>query len=115
MDLDQYDCTSELSAVTQKPLLSTAELADPEIRGQYYQDIPEGQAQAGYWILVRYTEPGTGAQRGHVQMITGENQYADSISATGPRTTDNNPVDVYLQDNNIVPTLNIVIRPRRNP
>lgn len=114
MGLDQYDCSSELSAVTQLPLLSTAELADPDIRGQYYDDVPEGQAQAGDWLLVRYTVPGTETQRGHVQMIIGENAYADSIPATGPRITTNNPVDAYLQNNNIVPDLIVIIRPRRN-
>jgi hypothetical protein len=113
MNLDQYDCISELSAVTGTPLLSTESLANPAVREQYFSDVPLEQRQAGDWILVRATLPGETTTTGHVQMITGTNQYADSIPATGPRTTAGNPVDNYLTTQGANITTNVTIRPRR--
>jgi len=116
MDLTQYDCISELSAVTGTPLLSTAELADPAVRGAYFDDVSAGQELPGDWILVRYTLPGSSTEDGHVQMILPTNQYADSapVADPGPRITTGNPVSSTVP--NVLGgtlTLSVIIRPKR--
>jgi RHS repeat-associated protein len=117
MDRSQYDCASELSAVAEKPLRSTAELANPSTRAKNYTDVPSGQQQPGDWLFIRYTLPGSSDELGHLQMILPNNQYADSADVganPGPRITTGNPCTTTVPNvlNGTI-NLSVIIRPKR--
>jgi hypothetical protein len=113
MDLSTYDCSAAMSAVAQKPYLSTAELSDSASVGAHYDDIAPERFSVGDWVVVRYQEKGKTEVEGHAQMNIGGGQYFDSYPEKGPRVS-SNPVLKYLGDTGATIVSTKYLRPTEN-
>ena len=113
MDLSKYDCTGAMSAVAQKPYLSTAELSDADLSSTHYEEIAPEDFSAGDWVVVRYQEAGMTKVEGHAQMKMGGDNYFDSALGIGPRIS-KKPLETYLAETNATVISVTYLRPKEN-
>jgi RHS repeat-associated protein len=113
LDLSTYDCSSAMSAIAQKPYLSTAELSDSSATGLHYDLITPESYSAGDWVVVRYQEAGKTEVLGHAQMKMGDGKYFDSNPFQGPNVSENS-VLTYLNDAGATIVSTTYLRPKEN-